>query len=233
MMACPVDALARFVPGESRSEVKNSYGIKVPFRGKHASSTFMGVNYGQWKANGLGWRAGFDYMPEYLGIDGCYSMPLSFSYRTPLRESLPMLDAGLTVLGASMYAFDDNDSFYVFLLEAMLFLVDRVEFNVGVTPGYIDGGSTVLRSIKRGTTDSWIDSGTEPGNSVFVSLDAGISFSFHIWRFTLGFTPAFHYYVAGKYLDVYREVDGGVQVADRLTPLRWHFSLCANMGLMF
>ena len=83
-----------------------------------------------------------------------------------------------------------------------------------------------------GSGQYWEDTWVEKKNAFSLTLDAGITLNYSIWRFDLKLTPAFHYNLTNNYLYHVDSGENGPEVLkSTTTPLRWFFTL--NGGLSF
>ena len=101
-----------------------------------------------------------------------------------------------------------------------------MEFFAGVTPGYVAGASGSTKSV------SWDsryqeDIRVEKDSSFSLTLDAGLSLNYSIWRFDLKLTPAF----TDNYIYHVTASENVVKTKETTSPLRWFFTL--NGGLAF
>ena len=112
-------------------------------------------------------------------------------------------------------------------------LFSDMEFFAGVTPGYIAGASeTPSRASCGGSWQYWEDTWVEKKYAFTMTLDAGMTLNYSIWRFDLKLTPAFHYNLTNNYLYHVSSGEKGTDVIkDGTTPIRWFFTL--NGGLAF
>ena len=176
------------------------------------SDLMLGVNYGQFHYNGLGFRAGLRWNAGVANVDDVFEIPLAFAFRTHPRTSGERVLAGAagameTGLQRDVYGNGDVGSGMVagFLLN----LFRDMEFSVGVTPGYIAGSAGSL---------------VEKKGPFSLNLDAGWCLNYNIWRFDIKFMPAIHYNLTGNYVNNY--VSNG-------TPLRWFFTLNGGLAYRF
>ena len=49
------------------------------------SDVVVGLHYGHYYPNGVGFRTGFQYIPTVVEIDNNFSVPLAITYRTGSR----------------------------------------------------------------------------------------------------------------------------------------------------
>ena len=210
-------------------------GVNVPMTRKFgvSSDITFGVGYGQFFHNGLGFRTGIQYSASVAGIDDAFGIPLAFAYRTHSRSAGERLRAGAAgagdVLSNGTYS-GGSDTARGFLGGFLLNLFSDMEFFAGVTPGYVAGASG---SPKRVSWDSRYqeDIRVEKDSSFSLTLDAGMSLNYSIWRFDLKITPAVHFNPTDNYIYHVTASENGVKTKESTSPLRWFFTL--NGGIAF
>ena len=174
------------------------------------SDLMLGVNYGQFHYNGLGFRAGLQWNASVANVDDVFGIPLAFAYRTRPRSTDERIQAGAAGAmdtGLQRRASGNGDVGTGMVAGFLLNLFRDMEFSVGVTPGYIAGSAGSL---------------VEKKGPFSLNLDAGWYLNYNLWRFDLKFMPAIHYNLTGNYVNSY---------AGNAAPLRWFFTL--NGGLAF
>ena len=117
----------------------------------------------------------------------------------------------------------------------LLNLFSDMEFFAGLTPGYIAGASEKPgRTFWSVSRPYWEDSWAEKRHAFSLTLDAGMTLNYSLWRFDLKLTPAFHYNLMNNYL---YHIDSGENGPDVLksttTPIRWFFTLCGGLAFRF
>jgi hypothetical protein len=196
------------------------------------SDITFGVGYGQFFYNGLGFRTGIQYSASVAGIDDAFGIPLAFAYRTHSRSAGERLRAGAAGAGdvLSNGTYSGGNTARGFLGGFLLNLFSDMEFFAGVTPGYVAGASV---APKRVSWDSRYqeDIRVEKDTSFSLSLDAGMSLNYSIWRFDLKLTPAFHFNPTDNYIYHVTASENGVKTKESTSPLRWFFTL--NGGIAF
>ena len=174
------------------------------------SDLMLGVNYGQFHYNGLGFRAGLQWNASVANVDDVFEVPLAFAFRTRSRSTEERVlagAAGAMDTGLQRRASGNRDVGTGMVAGFLLNLFRDMEFSVGVTPGYIAGSGGSL---------------VEQKGPFSLNLDAGWCLNYNLWRFDLKFMPAIHYNLTGNYVNSY---------AGNAAPLRWFFTL--NGGLAF
>ena len=212
-------------------------GLNVPMSDKSmiGSDMMLGVSYGQFHYNGLGFRAGFQYAASTANINDVFGVPVAFAYRTKSKSAQERFETGaLGAREAMVYRHpygsgDAGDFLGGFLVN----LFSDMEFFAGMTPGYIAGASERPGRTSWGTAmPYWEDTWVEKKNAFSLTLDAGMTLNYSIWRFDLKLTPAFHYNLTNNYLYHVDSGENGPEVLkSTTTPLRWFFTL--NGGLSF
>lgn len=231
VLAAGLDAAAQ------KRDIALMAGISVPMYKGVESDVLMGLSYGRYGANGLGWRAGFQYGLEMAEVDNIIGFPIAFGYRTPSRSGTDRLFSG--AVSAASTATDDVFSGRVIsggnaLTAFLLGLFSDVEFFAGVTPTWIAGASsTVSTSYTTLYQDQVVEnSWTERRRPMSLTLDAGVCLNYGIWRFDVKLMPVIHFDpFAPLVARTEREVDERV-IANE-TPLRWFFTLSGGLAFRF
>ena len=63
-------------------EIIATFGVNVPMYKNMESDVVVGLHYGHYYPNGVGFRTGFQYIPTVVDIDNSFSVPLAVTYRT-------------------------------------------------------------------------------------------------------------------------------------------------------
>ena len=212
-------------------------GLNVPMSDKSmiGSDMMLGVSYGQFYYNGLGFRTGVQYAASTADINDVFGVPVAFAYRTHSRSAQERLETGVVgARDAVVYRHPyGSGSVMDFLGGFLVNLFSDMEFFAGMTPGYIAGASEQPgRTEWSVSRPYWEDTWVEKKHAFSLTLDAGMTLNYSIWRFDLKFTPAFHYNLTGNYLYHIDSGENGPDVLRSTTiPLRWFFTL--NGGLAF
>ena len=219
-----------------RRDLSFSVGMNVPmYRGVESDVT-LGLDYGQFRSDGLGFRTGLRWTPSVADVDHAFGVPLAFAWRTPARSTTKRLQSGAAgAAGALSYDLGrtgrpaTGSIFGSFLMN----LFSDMELFAGITPGYVAGGSGGISSSFWGG-QYWEERWTEKTRDFSLMLDAGLCLNYSIWRFDIKLSPAFHYNLTGNYLYHSRSGQtGGDAVSLRQTPLRWFFSLSGGLAFRF
>ena len=212
-------------------------GMNVPMSDKSmiGSDLMLGVSYGQFHYNGLGFRTGFQYAASTADINDVFGVPVAFAYRTKSKSAQERFESGAFGAREAMVYRHPYGSGNAagFLGGFLVNLFSDVEFFAGVTPGYIAGASERPRRTSQSVSQPyWEDTWVEKKNAFSLTLDAGMTLNYSIWRFDLKLTPAFHYNLTGNYIQHVASGENGPEVLkETTTPLRWFFTL--NGGLSF
>lgn len=98
----------------------------------------VGLHYGHYYPNGVGFRSGFQYIPTVVEIDDSFSIPLTVTYRTGSRTTSAKLNSAAYSI-ARTQVYDKDDALKYGLVNFLMNLFDRIEFHSGLTPGYVAG----------------------------------------------------------------------------------------------
>ena len=197
-------------------------GLNVPVSQtiRIGSDVMLGVSYGQFYYNGLGFRTGLQYAASTADINDVFGVPVAFAYRTQSKSVQDRFETGAVGARNQMIYRGTHRSDAVGILGGFLLnLFSDMEFFAGMTPGYIAGAS------QKPINSIWV----EKKYAFSLSLDAGTSLNYSIWRFDLKLTPAFHYNLTDNY--IYHLSSGTGASNEKTTPIRWFFTL--NGGLAF
>ena len=218
--------------GAQGREIAVSAGGNVPMYDDTGSDAMLGVDYSWFKRSGLGFRAGLQWTESFADIDNSFGMPIAVVYRThTLDSSQRLLNGAIGAADAAWY----GDSFLGVIGAFLVNLISDFDFFAGVTPGYTAGASSFpSRELFAG---GWEEDWTEKRRDFSLSLDAGFSLNYRIWRFRLKLVPAFHYNLVGNAVYRYQEVldtaDGPEVVASEYKPLRWVFTFNGSLAFAF
>ena len=233
-----VSAIMVTIPLSAQKALENdeiiaTVGVNVPMYKNMESDVVVGLHYGHYYPNGVGFRAGFQYIPTVVEIDNSFSVPLAVTYRTGSRSrSTKLTAAAHGVAGTQVY--EEEDILKYGLVNFLMNLFDRLEFHAGLTPGYVAGKSRdMYPSYHNSGMGYWEKTWTEKPSSFSLSADAGLGISFRIWRFDLKLMPAFHYNITNNYRYHIQEGVRGSDEVIRTTikPIKWFFTF--NGGLAF
>ncbi len=209
----------RFDPWASEREITFSAGIHQAGKGINSDgAAAIRVDYVQFGRLNFGWRAGLQYLGSYRDIPNGIELPVRFGWRSPLarrgRWANDAIEASIEELS-------------LWPLIASALIPQRIEFNVGITPGYLFGRQK-LDYIEPYDGSRAYETGLVKRHNFTCSLDVGAKVSYRIWRFTFSFLPEFHYYLT----DNVRTYDSREPAAG-CNPGRVFFSWMGGLGFMF
>lgn len=220
-------------------DISLSAGVNVPIYKELESDAVFNVSYGQFFRNGLGYRAGLQWIPSVADVSNAFGMPVAFAYRTKARTSRERVYAGAMgsadVISRDFgYGNEYGDAGNV-AAAFLMNLFSDMEFFIGITPGYIAGSSSQEHEATWGASwQHWKKSWTEKKYAFSFTLDAGMTLNYSIWRFDLKITPAFHYGLTNNFL---YHVSSGEKGADITTtdtlPIRWFFTFSGGVAYRF
>ena len=214
-------------------EVFVTVGANVPMYKNIDGDVVVGLHYGHYYPNGIGFRTGFQYSPTVVDIDNSFSVPLAFTYRTGSRSTSQKLTSAAYGV-ARTHISDDNDLKYG-VASFLMNLFDRLEFHAGLTPGYVAGKSREQYPSGHFGVDYWNKTWTEKPSSFALTADAGFDVNFRIWRFDLKLMPAFHYNITNNYRYHIQEGVRGSDEVIRYTvkPIKWFFTISGGLSFRF
>ena len=129
-------------------EIIATVGVNVPMYKNMESDVVVGLHYGHYYPNGVGFRTGFQYIPTVVEIDNSFSVPLAITYRTGSRSRTAKLTSAAYGV-ARTQGYDRENAFKYGLASFLMNLFDRLEFHAGLTPGYVAGKSRDLNPSYR------------------------------------------------------------------------------------
>ena len=217
-------------------------GANVPMYKGQESDVVLGITYGHFNSDGLGFRTGFQFTPSVTEIDNAFGIPVAFAYRTRSRDSSRRLERGVEAAGAT-FGYDVIMGYSKPLQGALAAFIanmfSNMELFAGITPGYISGNSSTPSSASWGpgyanTDRTW----TERNGRFSLSLDAGTCFNYRIWRFDLKLSPAFHYNLTRNYIghtESIRFNDGSDigAITSSEQAFRWFFTFTGGLSFKF
>ena len=214
-------------------EIFATVGVNVPMYKTMGSDVVVGLHYGHYYPNGVGFRTGFQYIPTVVDIDNSFSIPLAVTFRTGSRSRTAKLTSAAYGI-ARTQGYDGDNALKYGLVTFLMNLFDRLEFHAGLTPGYVAGKSReIYPSYHYSGLGYWEKTWTEKPSSFLLSADAGFDISFRIWRFDLKLMPAFHYNITNNYrYHIHEGIRGSDEVIrSSVKPIKWFFTF--NGGLAF
>ena len=223
--------------GQGLQEIRFGVGVRgaVDRSLRNGSPEIVTLSYARYNQKGLGFRAGFEYLPMNMKIDSYFGVPVAFSARTRARSFTQSVKSGLesAAVGAvrdAVYGYEPNARSIAG--DFILGLFNRAEFFAGITPGYVFGTGSSHSKSYSGTTVN--EERVDLANRFAISADAGFSMSFRIWQFNLSIVPAVHYFLTKNYIYVSETtpVDGGAPKITE-TPVRFQYSVLGALGFSF
>lgn len=211
-------------------------GVNVPMYKGVESGPVFGLNYGQFFLNGLGFRAGLLWSPSLADVDNVFGTPVSFVYRTKARTTLERVYYGAVGAADTMennIRYGNGYGTASSLVGGFLLNLFRdMEYFVGITPGYIAGQSSSKHETTWGSSfQYWENTWTEKKNAFSLTLDAGLTLNYSIWRFDLKLTPAFHYNLINSLMYQTTKGEEAVGITGTDTqPIRWFFTLSGGLA---
>lgn len=216
-------------------EIFATVGVNVPIYDNMESDVVVGLHYGHYYPNGVGFRTGFQYIPSVVDIDNSFSVPMAITYRTGSRTTSDKLTAAAYGI-ARIEVYDEDDALKDGIVTLLMNLFDRVEFHAGLTPGYVAGKSRdMYPSYHYSGMGYWEKTWTEKPSSFSLSADAGLDVCFRIWRFDLKLMPTFHYNITNNYR---YHIQEGVRGSDEVLrhtvePIKWFFTFSGGLSFRF
>ena len=216
-------------------EIIATVGVNVPMYKNMESDVVVGLHYGHYYPNGVGFRTGFQYIPTVVEIDNSFSVPLAVTYRTGSRTTSDKLTAAAYGI-ARIEVYDEDNALKDGIVTLLMNLFDRIEFHAGLTPGYVAGKSRdMYPSYHYSGLGYWEKTWTEKPSSFSLSADAGFDISFRIWRFDLKLMPAFHYNITNNYR---YHIQEGIRGSDEvlgttIKPIKWFFTFNGGFAFRF
>lgn len=221
-------------PESYTRELSGGVGFSTPFSDSYGADAVYWMNYSHYLGRHTGIRVGAQYMPENMEVDGFVGFPVSLSLRTGMRQtSDAYVYGGLLALDLlDAFIWDDGNFFANALAVFLLSMVNRAEFFVGLTPGYVYGDTHLHQGYYWDLDGNkyYETYGMRKNGSLYCSADAGLNFSWRIWRFTLNMTPSVHYNVTGNY---HRYSANEATIHPQDAPVRWFFSMNFGLGYLF
>lgn len=213
-------------------------GVNVPMYHGVESDVTLGLTYGHFNKSGIGFRTGFQYTPSVAHVDNSFGIPIAFAYRTGYRSDSQRYLSGIhgasSAASWNMYNWESGSSTFRNMLVSFLTgMFSNVEFTAGLTPGFIAGASSSVGTGYFSGAD-WQKEWTERVNRMSLTLDAGASLNYSIWRFDLKLMPAFHYSLTDNYV-CHRERgnDNATGTFSSELPLRWFFTFSGGLAFRF
>ena len=74
-------------------EIFATIGVNTPMYKNMESDVVVGLHYGHYYPNGVGFRTGFQYIPSVVDIDNSFGVPLAITFRTGSRTTSAKLNS--------------------------------------------------------------------------------------------------------------------------------------------
>lgn len=222
---CQSEETSRFSPQESFRELTAGVGLHAPLKGDNFGNTesCYVLDYAVYGYSGIGFHGGLKYIPEIRGISDCFEVPIKIAWRSPLRGRNRWREQWPEAVASTI---ENRGNPLPALL--LLLLPQRIEFNAGITPGYIFGSRHIHQASSTWINNgAWYDEGVLKKRAYSMSLDIGIKLSYRIRRFVLSAAPQFHYYITDNFRTYSSLTDESVN------PGHCFFSLTGGLGFMF
>lgn len=226
----------RFVPNASVGEMSFGVGGCGSLSSSSGQDLSFWLNYSKYTGNYTGYRVGVRYMPENMGVADLVTFPIAFSLRTRMREGNEALAYGsviaLDLLDTFLW---ENDNIVVDMMAAFLLaFVNRAEFFIGITPGYILGEDALRRTYYTSGGENYIEETvTSCPNKFYCAAESGVNITWRIWRLTMNLTPYFQWNFMNNYQMSSRNLsDPAAPVTYYSTP-NWYFGMNFGLGYLF
>ena len=224
----------RINPNAFGQELSFGVGAGATFKKNYGSDVSYWLNYSKYYSRHIGARFGVQYMPEYLGVQDFVRFPMAFSLRTGMREANEALAYGAVAAIdlLDLFLWESDNIFVDMMAVFLISLVSRAEFFVGLTPGFISGGDNIHTAWYTGIDGNTYKEyhGIRKAGDFFCSADAGMNFTWRIWRFTINMSPVVHYNFSENF-HIYSQNETTVHPQD--TPIHWLFSMNFGLGYLF
>lgn len=195
-----------FNPDLSWNTIRAEYGALIPLGPVPKSSTgVFSLSYTRRYSGHWGWRGGVQYAPFDAYAENYMGLPLAVVFRSSTNsfdgrlqrafdDSLEDASRNASVYRGDAYGKDRTEKDIV--ANMLSVFLRRTEIFAGITPGYLWGEESRFS----------------------LTADAGITLSIPLWRFSLDFTPAFHYLFTDS-------------IGEHPTP--WLFSVSGGLSFLF
>lgn len=214
-------------------------GYHFPMYKDSGEGVIWGIIYSNWASSGLEFKTGFQYISRIAYVENVFNVPFAVAFRTNVKDTHKRLYDGFESAAKSsrIYVYDDNsENIRNAVFSFLIGLFSNTEFYVGITPGYISGSNSSIRSsvwISDRKTH-WENSWTEVKNPFIMSFDAGLNLNYRIWRFDLKIMPSFHFNVIDNFVIHKSKGDSINGETFRTTShVRWFFSISGGLTFNF
>lgn len=218
-------------------DISFTVGVMAPMH-KNVEGGGVAVNmtYSQYFASGLGFKAGAQFVPTYAEVDNHLSFPVAVAYRTRTRSTAQRLESAAygAAEGVAWGIFGGQEAITRNLIAGFLaHLFSNAEYFIGLSPGYISGPSSTIKTGSGTTT--YTNTWTEKKLSPSLTADAGVSLNYGIGPVDIKLIPAFHYNLTGNLVQHSETftTDSETPSSAALKPIRWAFTFSAGLGIRF
>lgn len=208
LSALPIQAQENpgFNPDKAWNTLRAEYGAVIPMGTASKNSTgIYSLSYTRRYSGHWGWRGGVQYAPLNTSAMNYAGLPLAVVFRSSTAsfdgrlqnafdDSLEDASRNASVYQGDAYGKERTEKDVV--ANMLSVFLRRTEIFAGMTPGCVWG----------------------EGNQFSLTADAGITLSIPLWRFSLDFTPAFHYSFTHR-------------VGEPATP--WLFTVSGGVSFLF
>lgn len=201
----------RFNADYAIRDVRVDYGVCGAVKNNFVASDLFQVSYSQLFWRRFAWKAGAVFVTNPGGFQSLVGAPIGLAYRTftiPVENALgyAVEESVYDAVTDAVWGYSDRIGGHI-LANLLWALVRRSEFFIGVTPCCYLGVPSIADNV-------------QTFSRFALTGDLGFSLSIPIWRFSINFTPAYHYSFIRNY-----EVDG-------ITP-RHLITFTAGLGFLF
>ena len=194
-----------FYPDYAWNTIRAEYGALIPV-GNVPNKSFglFSMSYTRRYSGRWGWRTGVQYASLGEPAGQYFGLPFSVVYRLftstyggrGKKAWVDSMDSMSWNGGGDIPGYEKQRMRNEVAANVLNVFLRRTEFFAGVTPGYLPG--------------------LEPDHRFSLAVDAGMTLSIPIWRFSLDITPAAHYLMTKNFGEP-----------------RWLFSLSGGLSFLF
>ena len=218
-------------------DISFTVGVAAPMhKNVEGGGVTVNMTYSQYFATGLGFKAGAQFIPTFAEVDNHLSFPVAVAYRTRTRSTTQRLESAAygAAEGVAWGIFGGQEAITRNLVAGFLaHLFSNAEYFIGLSPGYIGGASSSIKTGSGSTT--YTNTWTEKKLSPSLTADAGVSLNYGIGPVDIKLIPAFHYNLTGNLVQHSETFSTSSETpsSTALKPLRWAFTFSAGLGIRF
>ena len=127
-------------------------GAYAPMYKGQETDVVLGLTYGHFYSNGMGYRTGFQYVSRVAEVDNAFGIPIAFAYRTRSRDTARRVERGVLSAGET-FGYDVLMGYPRPLQNAIASFIanmfSQMEFFAGITPGCISGESSPVSTANQ------------------------------------------------------------------------------------